>query len=368
MSDEEQIETESVDTGAEPEMDTSSDVGYSDDGGSYEGSEEQSAAVNYFDNFRGLPQFQGQDDRAIAGALYQHMQRAESAQRALSEYQKVIPYAQTYLENRKEFEAWQAQQRAAAQAAQQQKAPEQKPLWNPPEIREAYKRYLIKDEQGRDIIDPNAPPDAAHALYERQQYIADFAKNFLDNPEKTLQPFIERAVEQRATQIVDEKFGQISLKGYVANLESENADWLMDQRTGQPTEQGQAVQRYIESAQQYGIENPQAAWDFATAMTERDLLRQVVAQLQQQQAQPQQQYAPAPQAQYAQPRQAAPQRQAPPSRDEFYRREAARNPSRSPAPEIGAPHVAAAGRQGADLFTELLRRQAESDGLLLSST
>ena len=364
--DDEQIDNEPMDSGA-PEMDTGADVDTSGGEEGYSPEAEQSAqaaAVNYFDHFRGLPQFQGQDDRAIAGSLYQQMQKAQSAQRALAEYQRLIPHAQTYAEHKPQFEQWMAQQRAAQQVASQPPKPEQKALWSPPEIREAYKRYLIKDEQGRDIIDPNAPPDAAHALYERQQYVANFAKDFLDNPEKTLAPFIDRVVEHRAAQIVDDKFGQISLKGYVANLEAENADWLMDQRTGQPTEQGAAVQRYIDTAQQYGISNPQAAWDFATAMTERDMLRQIMEQSQQpqRQAPPQQQRA-MPQAQRPAP---APQRQAPPSRDDFYRREATRNPSRSPTPEAGPPQSAAAGRQGPDLFTDLLRRQAEHDGLLLN--
>lgn len=367
MSDEEQIESEPMDSGAEPEVESGSDVQSSGDEG-YSPQPEQAASVNYFDHFRNLPQFQGADDRAIAGALYQSMQRAESTQRALAEYQRLIPHAQTYAEHKPQFEQWLAQQRAAEQAARQPQQPEQKPLWNPPEVREAYKRFLVKDENGRDIIDPNAPPDAAHALYERQQYVADFAKNFLDNPEKTLQPFIERAVEQRASQIVDQKFDQISLKGYVANLEAENSDWLMDPRTKQPTEQGEAVARYIDTAQQYGITNPQAAWDYATAMTERDMMRQILAQ-QTQQAPTQ--YAPRPQ-QAQQPMQqaprpaAAPARQQP-TRDDFYRREAARNPSRSPAPEPGAAPTVSANRQGADLFAELMRRQADHDGLLLSS-
>lgn len=364
MDDDEQIENEPMDSGA-PEVDTSADVDTSGGDEGYSPAAEQAAAVNYFDHFRGLPQFNGQDDRAIAGALYQQMQKAQSAQKALAEYQRIIPNAQLYAEHKPQFEAYLAQQRAAQQAAAQPQKPEQKPLWNPPELRDAYKRYLIKDEQGRDIIDPNAPPDAAHALYERQQYVANFAKDFLDNPEKTLAPFIERAVEQRASQIVDDKFGQISLKGYVANLEAENADWLMDQRTGQPTEQGESVQRYIDTAQQYGITNPQAAWDFATAMTERDMLRQIMEQSQNPQRQVATTMAKAmPQAQRPAP---APQRQAQPSRDDFYRREAARNPSRSPAPEAGPPQSAAAGRQGSDLFNDLLRRQAEHDGLLLTT-
>ena len=39
-------------------------------------------------------------------------------------------------------------------------------------IPEAYKRYLIKDESGREVIDPNAPLPARDELYEYQRYKA----------------------------------------------------------------------------------------------------------------------------------------------------------------------------------------------------
>lgn len=371
MSDE--IEAEDVDTGADVAVDDG-DVGVSDvDSGAGDGySQEPEAAaptqaeIDYMEHFARLPQFQGQDRRAIAGSLYQSLQQAQSAQRALTEYQRVIPYAQRYLQHQAQFEKWMGEQEAAAKAAQA--PPKQQPLWNPPEVREAYKRYLVKDESGREVIDPNAPPDAANALYERQQYIANFATNLVQDPENTLRPFIDRIATERAEQLFNDRMADVSLKGYVANLEQENADWLLQEDGVTPTPQGAAVQQYIQQAQQIGINDARAAFDYATQMVELQMSRQALAAMQQQlagrQAPPMQQ-APMQRAPAPRPAPAAPQRTADP-RMEFLRREAARNPSRSPAPEAGAPQAAPQSK-GASLFTELMRRQAEADGLLSST-
>lgn len=371
MSDE--IESDEIDTGADAAVDDG-DVGSQDVGDVGGGAEAQAPAptqaeIDYMDHFARLPQFQGQDRRAIAGALYQSLQQAQSAREALARYQQVMPYAQRYQTHAPQFEKWLQEQEAAQRAAKAPAPDKPAPLWNPPEVREAYKRYLVKDEQGRDIIDPNAPPDAANALYERQQYIANFAKNLLEDPEKTLSPFIERIASQRAEQLIDSRLADVSLKGYVANLEDENKDWLFQEDGVTPSPQGVAVQQYIQQAQQIGINDARAAFDYATQMVELQMSRQALAQMQQQmQAMraPQPQYAPAPQQQMPQ-RAPAPQRPAPDPRMEFLRREAARNPSRSPAPEPGAPAQPATRVQGSHLFTEMLRRQAEADGLLAST-
>lgn len=368
------------DPAVEESISSSPDVG-DDGGGSPEGSApvdygtadasapQQAAApqVNYFDHFRRLQQFNGQDDRAIAGSLYQAMQQAQASSKALADYQKIIPYAQDYLLHRKEFETWRKSQ-AEAQQAKAAPQPEEKPWWNPPEVRDAYRRFLVKDEHGRDIIDPNAPPDAAHALYEAQQYRADFARRFLDNPEQALGPMLEKVVADRANKIVEERFGQIAAKGYVANLEAENSDWLMGP-DGQPTEQGRAAAAYIESVRDAGVANPEQAWALSTSLVERDMLRNVVQQLHGQlQAYQQQGAAVAPAAPAAAPPATAapaPQRQAPQDPNmAFLRREASRNPSVVPTDGDHAPAQQARQRTGQDLFASLLMEQAREDGLL----
>lgn len=327
-------------------------------------------AANYWDVFRSnVPQFQGLDDRAIAGHLWQAMQRERAAQQTLAEYQRILPVAREYQQVRPQFEEW----RKSQQAAQQPPKPEQKPLWDPPKLREAYKQYLVKDESGRETIHPDAPLDAKHELYEYQQYKANFAKNLLEDPEKTLAPFIEKVASQKAQAIVEKQFGDVSLKGYVANLEHEHRDWLVDARTGQATAEGEAVQGYISQMRDSGITNPEVAWELATSLVERDMQRQVLQQLLGQGGAPAQAAMPPrqapPQPPAARAPQQAPAAPAPQTRDqqnmEFLRREASRNPVAKPTGDLN-PQGRPTGRRlkGEELFRALMVEQAEADKLI----
>lgn len=311
---------------------------------------------DYFSSFRGLPDFAGLDDRSIAGRLYQALEREKTASAALAQYQQIIPYAQDFLANKSQYEAWRRAQVEAQQKAANPPKPEEKPWWSPPEVREAYKQYLVKDESGREIISPEAPLDARHALYEYQQYKADFAKKFLENPEATLAPVIERVATQKAQAIVEQQFNDFSQKGYVANLEAENADWLLD-ANGNASPEGVAVQKYIEDAKQLGITSPEARWAYATSMVERDLLNRAYSQLSQP-AQPAPapapRPAPAPVAKQPEQQQTQDQRNM-----EFLRKEASRTPSRSSSSTGESPSI-----PSRKSFEQLLREQAASDGLL----
>jgi hypothetical protein len=64
-------------------------------------------------------------------------------------------------------------------------------------------------------------------------------------------------------------------RALVTRLEQENADWLYDAK-GNTTKEGEAVRHYIAEARRLGIKGAQARWEYATAMVERDLLRDVV--------------------------------------------------------------------------------------------
>lgn len=232
-------------------------------------------------HFRSMPQFEGQDDNAIAQRLYEAMQREEHASRALQQYQSIVPVAQEYIQNKAEFEAWRAAQSAPQQP---EPAPQETPWWNPPEIKESYKRYLTRDENGREVIDPNAPMDARIALEDYQQYRADFAQKFLDNPQETLGPMVERVAMERAEQLIDSRMQRMNDENYVAQLEKDNKDWLYDEN-GNVSAEGLSAQKYIADAKSIGISGAQARWDYATRMVERDLLLAAL-QRQSQQAQP----------------------------------------------------------------------------------
>jgi len=240
-------------------------------------------------HFRSMPEFSGQDDNAIAQRLYQAMQREEASARALQQYQSIVPIAQEYLTHRQDYEAWKANRNAPQQPQAPIAAePVKESWWNPPALKDSYKRYLTRDESGNEIIDPNAPLDAKAALMEHQAYRSQFATNFLENPEKTLGPMVERVAIERAQEIVDQRLRRMNDEQYVSGLEAENRDWLYD-KGGNVSAEGLAVQKYIGDAKTLGISGAQARWDYATKLVERDLLlsnlqqsRQPVPQYQQQ--------------------------------------------------------------------------------------
>ena len=138
--------------------------------------------------------------------------------------------------------------------------------------------------------------DARAALEDYQQYRADFAQRFLDNPESAIGPMVEKVARERAHQIVDERLERVNAESYVSNLERDNRDWLYDEQ-GNVSAEGLAVQKYIQDAKGMGIQGAQARWDFATKMVERDLMLATIQQSQQPQQQPMLPPAPQPQPQ-----------------------------------------------------------------------
>lgn len=292
-----------------------------------------------WDSFKQLPQFQGQDDRAIATSLYQAMQREQAATRALQQYQSIMPITQEYLSYRPEFQKWRESQQQQPQAPQQaapapQAAPQQK-WWNPPEVKDSYKRYLTKDDHGRDVIHPDAPYDAKLALTEWQNYRADFAQKFLTNPEEALGPMVAEMAQKQAQEIIQDQLATRDREAYVDTFEKENADWLYDQQTGSVSPAGLLLHKYIDEARAKGIPPGKDRADYAVEKVELELLRQQYASAsspppQQYQPQPTQAAPPVQQAPPPQAVQAAPQPQDLASQNMNYlRREASRNPSRS---------------------------------------
>ena len=229
-----------------------------------------------YEAFKALPDFRGQDDLTIARNLYAAYNGVGEAQRQLHQYQQIVPYATEYLQNRQAYEKWKSEQ-AAASAPK----PAEKPKWwNPPSVDEAYKGYIVRDPQtGREVIDPNAPLHAQEALRKYQDYTANFARKFVTDPEGTLKPFIEDVAMQKAQELVQQHLSQYQAKNYVSTLEKQNADWLYD-GDGQVSREGQAIQAYIQQASEIGINTPEARWQYATSMLQRDLLNLRYQQLQ----------------------------------------------------------------------------------------
>jgi hypothetical protein len=296
-----------------------------------------------YEAFKALPDFADQDDLTIARNLYQAYSGYGEAQRQLQQYQSIIPHATEYLQNKQAYEQWKA-----AQAQAQAPKPAEKPKWwNPPSVDESYKSWIIRDPAtGKEVIAPDAPYEAKVALQKYQAYTADFARKFVTDPENTLKPFIEDVARQKAEELVQAQLGQYTAKNYVQSLEQQNADWLYDQN-GQISQEGQAIQGYIQQASEIGISNPEARWKYATSMLQRDLLNLRYQQLS------------------AAPAQGHAEAEAPPPADpvaqqnmQFLRERATRTPNRSAGTsEPRAP------RQRMS-FEERLRSQLVTDGVI----
>jgi hypothetical protein len=301
-----------------------------------------------FSAFRALPEFQGQDDLAIAQNLYRAFNGYGETQRQLQQFQSLIPHTTDYVQNREKYQQW----LAAQQEASRPKAPEQPKWWNPPSIEDTYKSYIVRDPQtGKEVIDPNAPFEAQQALRKYQDYTANFARKLVTDPENTLKPFVEQVAMQKAQELVQQQLGQYQSQNYVQDLERQNSDWLYNQ-DGSVSREGQAIQAYIGQAQQIGIQDPKARWQYATGMLQRDLLNLRYQQMQQAPPQaPPQGFAPQP----------APQAPVDPVAQQnmqFLRERATRAPNRSAGTtEPRAPRSRMS-------FEERLKGQLVNDGVL----
>lgn len=304
-----------------------------------------------WDSFRSLPEFQGQDDKQIAAGLYQAMQREQAASKALRQYQQVMPVAQEYLTHRAEFEKW---KQAQTQQAEQPK--EEKPAWwNPPQVSDAHRRYLTRDENGREVIAENAPLDAQAALSEYMNYRADFAQKFLNNPEETLGPMVQDLAQKQAQEMIQQTLQRRDDEEFVRQIQAENEDWLIDQDTGGVSPAGLLMNKYIEQAKSHGINGPRARWDYARAMSERDLLVQRYdSEMQQPVQRDVPQEAPVQQAQEPAPPDLAQKNM------DYLRKEASRNPSRSAGSANADPRQPRPKRT----FEQMLLDEASSRELL----
>ena len=231
---------------------------------------ESSGSSSPLDVFRSQPGFEGASDQDIVSRIQESMAREQQAYRALQQYQSVIPAASEYLSNREMFEQWKQSRNQPQAAPMAQPQPQKDPWWNPPKVKDSYRQYITRDENGREVISEQAPMEARHALAEYQAYKADFARKFLEDPQGALGPMVEQIVTDRAQKIAEQQITGLKEETYVSQIEQENRDWLYDQE-GRVSREGLLVQKYIEDARGQGINGAKARWDYATAMVERDL-------------------------------------------------------------------------------------------------
>lgn len=321
----------------------------------------QEATPNYWGAIRSLPDFHGQDERAVAYGVYQAIEREKAATQQLNQYREVMPHAQEYLSNRKEFEAWKQSQAQQQQLQQTQKQEEER-WWKLPPLKDSYKKWLVTDPNGQQSIHPDAPIDARQAIQEQHDYKADFARRFMESPEETLGPMIAQMAANQASELFEQKHKEDVDQMMVNSITEANRDWLFEPGTENPTETGMLVHKYIEEAVEKGLQGPQDRWEYARMRLENDLAFKEISslreQLQQMRVPPPSEPAPV-----APPPAAAPPAQAAdPAKDnmEYLRREASRRPSRSAGAASSDPRLAASGKS----FADMLKETASSRGLI----
>lgn len=304
--------------------------------------QESQGFSNVYDAFKALPDFQGQDDLTIARNLYQAHQGYQETQRQLQQYQSIVPGYQEYLRNQNQYEAWKKSQAEAAKP----KPAEQPKWWNPPQVKDTWRNYIVRDPStGKEVISPDAPYEAQQSLREYQAYTADFARKLVTDPENTLKPFVEQVAIQKAQEMVQQHLNQYKSQNFVSDLERQNSDWLYDQQ-GNVTREGQAIQAYIQQASEIGIQSPEARWKYATGMLQRDLLNMRYQQMASQAA-------PAPTAPPAPPADPVAQQNM-----QFLRERATRTPNRSGG--TTEPRTPRARMS----FEERLKGQLANDGVI----
>lgn len=270
MSEEEVVEAP-VDTEVTADVEMSDGV---DSSSPVEAAPPQQGSI--WDAFKSVPGFEAADERDIAERLYGAWRVQAESQQAIQRYEQALPVLREYLSNRDKFREYQSRQQEPIQPPRQpDPEPEQPRWWNPPKVRDSYKRFLVRDENGREAIADDAPLEAKHELFEYQQYKAEFAQKFLADPEATLGPMMEQIAQQKAREIVETQFADYGEEQYVSSLEEQNKDWLFAEDGKTPTREGLAIQRYIAKAAQLGISDVDSRWEYATDQLEKDLLNQL---------------------------------------------------------------------------------------------
>lgn len=352
-----------------PEMETQDDVPVEDSAPVESAAEETTEAVeapaeppqNQFLNaFRQVEEFKEMDERQLAERLYSAYQQEQQSAQALAQYQNVMPIAQEYLQNRTQYEQWKASQNQPQAPVQQQPVAtppqEKKSWWDPPVLKDNHRRYIVKDENGRDMIAPDAPLDAKAAIQDHFDYRANFAEKFLSNPQEALGPMVQEMAQDQANSIVQEQMQAAAQQQFVSNIETANKDWLYDS-DGNVSKEGIVTKNAIEQATAMGINDPEARWQFALQAVEADLMRRTLeAQRGRTEQDAFSQALPA----AAQPQEAV---QAEPSQADaaldYLRRAASRTPSRN-----GAQNNSPAEQRKGLSFQERLKMQAQEDGLI----
>ncbi len=230
-----------------------------------------------------------QDDHQVLAHMAQMYRLAQ-------QNHQMAQYGQQYVQHADKFQAYLKSQQDAAQA---QQAAQQKSWWNPPEFDQSWTQKIVRDPQTGEL---RTIPGADPSLVQKYMGWVEHQRNFLDklsqDPIAAIKPGLEQMIDQRAQQLMDQRFGNFQEQNQAKQFVQQNSQWLhqRDQQSGQvvidPRTQmpalspaGQRFLGYVQQAEQMGL-NTQAQQQYAMGFLQRDVLyAQQQAYAQQQSAQ-----------------------------------------------------------------------------------
>lgn len=234
-----------------------------------------------------------QAEARVLEAYRLERQRAEYAQQ---QYQQAAVYAQQYAALQQD-PRWQALQQQQAPQPEQPKSWWQAPEFDP-SLLEQYREPVLDAEgkpTGQQRWKADAPVEYQQQTAAYQQYIQKWERDLLTKPHEVLPKIIQDVVAPLFEQEFERRQQQMQAQQFVQNVVQKNADWMYarDPVTQRPltdpmgnpvlSQDGQRINEYVQLAAQYGIQDPQLRWQFATSQLELELRRQTAQQQQVQQ-------------------------------------------------------------------------------------
>jgi hypothetical protein len=223
---------------------------------------------------------------------------AQDRARQFDQYQHLIPLG---------YAAYQRQMQGGGNPTPAAPAPGQpqakKNPFGLPDFDHNLLNFIRRDPEGRLVMDPGAPPDAAIRVQQYQEQLQKVQREFWSDPGRFLAPMIEERAQEVARRLYQEQNQQQTAQTFTQKVLQDNAQWLYEVNNGQPVMQfdpttgqnrpvlsgaGRLYAQHVQAAHARGITDPQTQHEFAFAQVQNALyaarFQQLNAGTQQQQA------------------------------------------------------------------------------------
>jgi len=254
------------------------------------------AAPSYLDRVKELGfENVANDQDAFDRLAEAYRQREQQLAQVQNEYQRAQPfvqYGQQYIQQLQnpDFARFQAQQ-SGRQAPAPEPAADPSKWWAPPQydptLISKYQEVVV-DADGTKSLGwkANTPAEIRAGVESFQVQKERWADELVSNPQKALTPFKQELkhefmneVRQMFDQVLGSTNKQREIETFADRIRTENSEWmyendprtgglLADPVSGDPvlSTQGQLATRYIQRAEQIGIQDPYEQWNYAVGM------------------------------------------------------------------------------------------------------